>query len=178
MDTRERKDDVAEFVDLLTSSQRSLFAYINSLLVGNSVAQDVLQDANLQLWARRLDYDWSRPFLPWAYGFAFQLVLAYRKKQSRSKLVFNDQIIQQLSDLWQSSALEGSVKVVALQRCMERLDPQSQQLVRQRYIGRASVTSLAEQLQANANQVSARLYRIRRALARCVEAAMLEDGRS
>ena len=96
METGVRRDDVAGFVDLLTSSQRSLFAYINTLVVGNSSAPDILQDTNLELWARRLDYDWSRPFLPWAYGFAYQLVLAYRKKQSRSKLVFSDEIVQQL----------------------------------------------------------------------------------
>ena len=72
--------------------------YINTLLVGDSAAVDVLQDTNLDLWARLENFDSSRPFLAWAYGFAFQRVLAYRKSRQRSRLVLSDEMVQLISD--------------------------------------------------------------------------------
>ena len=49
------------------------------MLLGDSAAVDVLQDTNLDLWAHIDDFDFARPFLPWAYTFAFHRVLAFRK---------------------------------------------------------------------------------------------------
>ena len=76
---RESLDRPGEFVKLLTAHQRDLYAYINTLLVGDIATSDVLQDTNLDLWKRLDNYDFNRAFLPWAYGFAHQRVLAYRK---------------------------------------------------------------------------------------------------
>ena len=73
----------AEFMRHLTGCQSQLYAYICSL-TGNSIAaQNVLQEANLVLWDKAGDYDPSRPFLPWAYTFAYMQVLAWRKKRRR-----------------------------------------------------------------------------------------------
>jgi RNA polymerase sigma-70 factor (ECF subfamily) len=58
------------FVELLTAHQRKLYAYIFVMLLGNSAAADVLQETNLDLWAKMGEYDFERPFLPWAFGFA------------------------------------------------------------------------------------------------------------
>ena len=58
-ETRER---ATRFVQQLTIHQRELYTYINTLLVGQAAASDVLQDTNLDLWVRRENYDFQRPF--------------------------------------------------------------------------------------------------------------------
>ena len=63
-------------------------------------------------------------------------------------------------------------RVSALQMCLERLPPRQRQLIRDRYAVTVSVNALAAQLGCTANQISARLYRIRQALAKCVEAGL------
>ena len=103
----EAQDRATQFVQLLTAHQRDLYAYINTLLVGQSAASDVLQDTNLDLWARLDDFDFKRPFLPWAYAFAYQRVLAHRKTQRRSKLVFSDEIVQLISDTYVNVAADA-----------------------------------------------------------------------
>jgi RNA polymerase sigma-70 factor (ECF subfamily) len=173
----DQRDLPGEFVKLLTSHQRDLYAYINTLLVGDIATVDVLQDTNLDLWKRLDEFDYARPFLPWAYGFAYQRVLAYRKTRSRSRLLFSDQMVQLISDSYISDAVGADVRLSALQKCLERLDQQQSQLIRERYLGKASVKVLAARLGSTAGQISARLYRIRRMLARCIEANLASEAR-
>jgi RNA polymerase sigma-70 factor, ECF subfamily len=160
------------FVELLTAHQRDLYAYINTLLVGDSAAADVLQDTNLDLWTRLDNFDFDRPFLPWAYGFAFQRVMAFRKTRSRSRLMFNDEVVELMANICASDATSADSRLTALQVCLEKLERRQGDLIRDRYAGKISVKSLAARLGSNVNQISARLYRIRKTLARCVEARL------
>ena len=173
---RESFDRPGEFVKLLTAHQRDLYAYINTLLVGNIATSDVLQDTNLDLWKRLDDYDFKRAFLPWAYGFAFQRVMAFRKTRSRSRLIFNDEVLQYISDAYVSDSISADVRIAALQKCLDKLKGKQNQLVRERYLSRTSVKAMATRLGSTASQISARLYRIRRTLAKCVEATLAEEA--
>lgn len=161
-------DPTTRFVEFLTAHQPDLYAYINTLLAGDSAVSDVLQDTNLDLWARAKDFDFNRPFLPWALGFAYQRVLAFRKTRGRSKLVFSDQLAQLISDIYLSDATPADVRLAALQECIGKLSGPQSDLIRLRYIERVPVQSIAERLGRTANQISAQLYRIRRALAKCI----------
>jgi RNA polymerase sigma-70 factor, ECF subfamily len=170
-------DRPEEFVRLLTAHQRDLYAYINTLLVGDIATADVLQDTNFDLWKRLEDYDFDRPFLPWAHGFAFQRVQAFRKTRSRSRLVFNDNVVQLISDAYVADPISADTRLCALQKCLDKLEVNQSQLIRERYIGRVSVKALAARLGGTASQISARLYRIRQSLAKCVEAALAAEVR-
>ncbi|HZZ26551.1 MAG TPA: sigma-70 family RNA polymerase sigma factor [Pirellulales bacterium] len=165
------------FIELLTAHQRDLFVYINTLLVGDSSAIDVLQDTNLDLWARLQNFDESRPFLPWAYGFAFQRVLAFRKSRRRSRLVLNDDLVQLISDVCVQDTTPADARLTALRNCLEKLDPQQSQLICDRYIEKMSVKTIAARLGHTANQISARLYRIRQTLGRCIQASLVAEMR-
>jgi len=174
---RDPPDRPGEFVKLLTAHQRDLYAYINTLLVGDAATADVLQDTNLDLWKRLEDFDFDRPFLPWAYGFAHQRVLAYRKARSRSRLVFSDEVVQLISDAYFSDLVSADIRLSALQTCLDKLEVNQSQLIRDRYLGRVSVKVLAARLGSTASQISARLYRIRRTLAKCVETTLAAEAR-
>ena len=170
-------DTAGAFVRLLTAHQRDLYAYINTLLAGDIATADVLQDTNLDLWKRLGEFDFSRPFLPWAYGFAYQRVLAYRKTRSRSRLVFSEQIIELISDAYINDLVSADTRLAALQKCLDKLAHKQSQLISDRYIGKISVKALAARLGSTANQISARLYRIRRTLAKCVEITLAAETR-
>jgi RNA polymerase sigma-70 factor (ECF subfamily) len=170
-------DRASEFVRLLTAHQRDLYAYVNTLLVGDIAAVDVLQDTNLDLWKRMDEFDFDRPFLPWAYGFAYQRVLSFRKTRSRSRLLFSDQMMQLVSESYLSDVVAADARLAALQKCLQRLNLKQRQLIRERYVGKASVKMLAARVGSTANQISARLYRLRRMLAKCIEANLTAETR-
>lgn len=173
----ENPEKATRFVELLTSHQRDLYAYINTLLVGDSGAADVLQDTNLDLWSRLDNYDFDRPFLPWAFAFAFHRVMAFRKSQVRSRLVFTDEVVHLISDGYMGDSKSADARLAALQGCLDKLEPNHSRLIRDRYMMKMSIKALASRLESTTNQISARLYRIRKSLAKCVEMALVTEMR-
>jgi RNA polymerase sigma-70 factor, ECF subfamily len=171
------RDRATRFVELLTSHQRDLYVYINTMLLGHSAAADILQDTNLDLWASIDDFDFSRPFLPWAYTFAYHRILAFRKATGRSRLVFSDEILDLINAACVRDDTRADVRLAALQRCLEKLKVEHSQLIQDRYIERVSVKMLAARLGMSANQISARLYRIRKILAKCIDATFHGEAR-
>jgi RNA polymerase sigma-70 factor (ECF subfamily) len=166
-----------QFVKLLTSHQPQIYAYIAAALFGDSAAADVLQDTNLHLWAQANRYDFDRPFLPWAFGFARQRVMAYRKTCSRSRLVFCDRTLELLSDqcLRVSDTIDD--RLTALQKCLTRLSTAQAELIRERYVSKTPVQTIASRMNESAHNISSRLHRIRKILARCVERTLAIEER-
>jgi RNA polymerase sigma-70 factor, ECF subfamily len=171
------RDRTTQFVELLTSNQRKLYAYICTLLLGDAGAADVLQDTSLDLWDRAEEFDFERPFLPWAFGFARQRVLAYRKSRSRSRLVFGEEAVNCIDAACVRYASEADGRLTALQDCLKKLQPVEAQLIRERYLTKTSVRVMAARLGDKAHNLSVRLYRIRKQLARCVELSMATEER-
>ncbi len=122
------------------------------------------------------DFDFSRPFLPWAYGFAYQRVLAFRKTRSRSRLIFSEELLGAISEAFVGDPVHADLRLAALQSCLAKLDAADSDLVRNRYVDRLSVKSLASRLGRTANQLSVRLFRIREALGHCVESALAREA--
>ncbi len=75
-----------EFVQHLTASQSALYAFVVALIGRTDEANDVLQETNMKLCKRADKYDPQQPFLRWAYVFARFEVMAWRKRQQRSRL--------------------------------------------------------------------------------------------
>jgi RNA polymerase sigma-70 factor (ECF subfamily) len=167
----------AKFVELLTAHQRKLHAYICTLLMGDPAAIDVLQDTNVDLWSRAEDFDFDRPFLPWAFAFARQRVLAHRKAQSRSRLLFSDAAMVRIEEECVRLAGEADTRLVALQKCLQKLSPHQAHLIRERYHAKASVKMMAARLGETAHNVASQLHRVRRALARCVDVTLAAEER-
>jgi RNA polymerase sigma-70 factor (ECF subfamily) len=109
------------------------------MVLGDSVASDLLQETNLHLWEQATQYDFDRPFLPWAFGFARQRVMAFRKSCSRSRLVFDDATLSLLGDKLISSASEADNRLTALRKCLKKLSPSQSELLRERYMAKTAV---------------------------------------
>ena len=171
-----QQERATRMVKLLTSHQRDLFSYINTLLIGDVAAHDVLQETNLDLWARLDDFDFVRPFLPWAYGFAMQRVMAFRKARRRSRLVFSTDLTQLITEAYIRDPNSADTRLSALRQCLDKLDPSRKDLIRERYLERISVNTLAMRLGKSANEISARLYRIRSILGQCIETTLIAEG--
>lgn len=174
---RNPPDPTARFVELLTGHQRKLYGYIVMMLCGDSAAADVLQETNLDLWARIGDYDFDRPFLPWAFGFARQRVLAFRRQHGRSRLMFGEEAFGIINQAAIDLAAETDERLVALRQCLQKLTPEQAALIRERYFVRIPVKQMAVNWNETVNNISSRLHRIRKSLARCISAALSAEGR-
>jgi RNA polymerase sigma-70 factor, ECF subfamily len=159
------------FVALLTGLQSRLYAYLCTLLANAGDARDVLQETNIALWQKAPDFDFSRSFEPWAMRFAHFQALAWRKRQSRDRLVFDDATLDLLAlEFDGGHGAEGELR--ALDECLGKLPEKQRALVARRYQEAESVNAIAASEGKPPNVVAAFLYRARKALADCIRAAL------
>ena len=165
-----------EFLLLLTSHQSSLYAAITALLGGVQGVQDVLQETNVVLLEKAAEYDTTRPFVPWALAFARFQVLAWRKRQSRDRLVLDDELFNALADRMTAETASPSRRLDALEKCLNKLPQESRALVDARYVNGDPVQDIAGRLGRSVNVVSVTLFRIRKALLDCVRSTLAAEG--
>ena len=162
-----------EFSQLLTKSQRRIYAFNLTLIANRAEAEDILQETNLILCRKAAEYDPDRHFLAWAFKIARFQTMAHMKTRSRSPLVFQEDLMEKLSDDAENLDGFGSLQR-ALAQCMEKLTKRNRELIRIRYEQGMSLEDSAKELGKPKGTVSMALYRIRIALWRCVERTMKE----
>src|SRR5207244_1385774 len=84
-------------VRLLSKHQEELFRYIFSLLPHEEDAKDVLQETCVALYRKFAEYDSSKPFLAWAYRFAYLEVLKQRERSQRNTRLLSADLIERLA---------------------------------------------------------------------------------
>ena len=171
------RETYTRFVELMTAHQRKLHGYIATMLMGDPAAADVLQETNLHLWARIDDYDFDRPFLPWAFGFARQNVLVFRRNHCRSRLLFGEEVLSLIDNACMELADNADDRLLALDACLKKLNAEQAALIQSRYVARTPVKLMAERMGETVQNISSRLHRIRKALAKCIEATIAAEGR-
>lgn len=167
-------EHLSTFVERLTAAQSALYGFIHAALAHGADASDVLQETNRVLWKKAETYDASRPFLPWAFRIAHFEILAFRKKKSRDRLVFDEELLGILVEEYSTQVAEGS-DWSALASCLDKLSDPHRKLIESRYAHGDSVARIALLQGKPANAISALLYRIRSTLAECLEKRRMEE---
>lgn len=178
MDLRSQNMEISEtFVARLTDAQLVLFNYI-SYLIGNCAdARDVLQETNLDLWRKAGTYDVERPFLPWARAIARYQVLTFRKRQSRDRLLFDEELLETAMAQPQEKDEENLLRMFTfLKQCREKLSDLQKSFVKARYENGGSLRSIAQEYGCSVPSVGMALMRIRSTLAQCVRGRLAEEG--
>lgn len=165
-----------EFVQLLTASQPALYASVLSLLPDRNAAQDILQETNLTLWHKAEDFQEGTNFLAWASRIARYHVLNYRRKRSREKLVFDENLFEELAARQAERDTDAGRYADPLRKCLETLPSGQRELLSQRYAPEGSVQQIAAERGQSVGAVSQALYRIREALLDCVYQRLQSAG--
>jgi RNA polymerase sigma-70 factor (ECF subfamily) len=160
----------------LAEAQFALFAYI-CMMTGNSQdARDILQETNLKLCKEAGQYDSSRPFIAWAKTVAFYEVMTYRKKRRREKLVFEDDVFENIAAHVDSESQQVERDLAFLAGCVDKLTGTLREVVEARYLKGFPVSVVAQQIKRSPNAASLLLMRARQALSDCVRLAAQEGG--
>jgi len=160
----------AEFLELYSSCQHSLYVYIVTL-IGNPVdAHDVLQDTNLVLWEKFDQFQLGTNFRAWAREVARYRVLRYRQMRANDAPMLDPRVLEAVAvQLDNTGPVRDELYDKLLLGCVEQLSDADRELIRARYLSGVRVKALAEQMRRSENAVSQSLGRIRRLLRKCVE---------
>lgn len=162
------------YLELVTQSQRTLYGVLWSLLRDPHDVEDVLQETNAVLWQKAHQFDESREFMPWALKIAQLQVLAFRKRQQRSRLVFDERLVAALVDQSVQDAEMGEPRRRALAECLRKLADEHRRLITRRYEPGGSVNELAAEQGKAPKAVSEMLRRIRASLLDCIERTLAQ----
>ena len=160
---------VTQFVEHLTNHQRDLYVYIVTLLTRTQDADDVLQETNKVLWAKRADFREGTSFRAWACRVAHYQVLAHRKRQRRDHRRLSFALVEQLAEETSSPQQPSGHLITILKHCMGKLSDSNRKLVEMRYDMELLAPQIAEKTGRSATAVRQALFVIRRDLARCIK---------
>lgn len=169
-------DRVEAFVSLLGRHQRRVQQFVGSLVPAAADADDILQDTNLVLWREFERFEPGTNFGAWACTVAFNQVLAWRKKRTRDRLVFDEPFLQAVANELIESADRLEERAKALAGCVERLPAHHRELLRRRYTDGRPVETIAAEQKRTPDAVYRTLSRVREALYDCVSAALAGRG--
>lgn len=156
-----------DFSRKLTALQRSLYAYILTLLPNRTDAEDVLQETNLILCRKANEYDPEGHFQGWAFQIARYQVMAHITKSKRNRLQFSTDIIETLA-AEQIDTKKLALSQKALQLCYELLPEHMKQIASLRFREESHLKDIALKVGRPIGSVSATLHRIRINLTKCV----------
>jgi RNA polymerase sigma-70 factor (ECF subfamily) len=169
-------DRTETMILLLTRHQEALFRYVFALLPSEADARDVIQETSLAIFRKFDAYDPEKPFLPWAYRFAWLEILKHRDRVKAQGPVFSPEIAELLSD--ERAELEPllEARLKALDGCLDKLPPNDRALVTYRYHQRQPAEALMEKLRMSRRTLFRNLDRVRRQLHECVSRRLQEEG--
>lgn len=175
MDTNRNHNDFdstesyEKFVQLLTSSEPGLRAFVRSLLPGTDYMDEVMQETCLVLWRKFSDYRQGTEFLSWAITIARFEVLKYRRKLARDRHVFNVDLLAILADEAAIETEELAGERRKLDHCIEQLATPQRELIQACYAQGVTFKQVAQKLGKSATSLYKTLNRIRILLLECIE---------
>ncbi|MBV6501573.1 MAG: hypothetical protein CJBNEKGG_04088 [Prosthecobacter sp.] len=163
---------------LLSRHQEALFRYIFSLVPCEADARDILQETSLALFRKLDQYDAARPFLPWAYRFAYLQVQKHREKSARSPLWFSEDVMELL--VRERIPIEPQLdeRLRLLDGCLAMLSAREKELVTCRYALRQGAEEMMSRFAMSRRTLFRNLEMLRQRLHECVTRRLQSEGLS
>jgi RNA polymerase sigma-70 factor (ECF subfamily) len=157
-----------ELMLLMTQHQRRIFGYIYTLLPDRHAAEDVLQEASLVICEKFSEFKTGTDFHAWACQIAYWEVRRARQKFARSKVIFDDDVLEAVARTAAELTPETDARHEALQQCLQKLHPRDREFVLLRYERGHGVEAAARRCGRSMHAAYKALARIRKLLFDCI----------
>jgi len=170
MDSNSKRTEM--FLSLLMANQRRINSYILSLVPNFHDADDIMQETITVMWRKFEGFEVGTDFAGWGLKVAYYCILNFRKNKAKDKLVFSENIFQQLHEIAKDKQSRTDERIHYLRRCIQKLKSADQRFLRARYELNCDARSLAMQLDRSVQYVYKHLSRIHHMLNLCVKRAV------
>jgi len=175
-DPEAEADSRKRLVALMTRHQRQIFSYIYVLVPNRSDAEDLLQETSLVICEKFNDFREGTDFVAWACQIAYWRVRYSRQKFARSKVFFDQEIVDVLAQTAGEMADEMDDRHEALSVCLQRLHPRDRGLLLARYEPGGTVEEAAKRSGRTLPTAYKALARLRKLLLDCVSTRLAREG--
>ena len=153
---------------LLEKLQPRLYGYILSLTASPVDAKDVLQETNCVILNKLGEFKQPDKFDAWAFKIAYFQTLSFLQKKSRSKLVFNEKLLDTLASESEAIDSEIEIRIGQLDKCLSKLQDRTRTIICDYYFENLSTKDIGKKRNLTPNHVAQLLHRARKALYNCI----------
>lgn len=161
-------EDRKRLMVLMTRHQRRIFSYIYTLVPDRHDAEDILQDTSLVICEKFDQFEEGTDFVAWACQIAYWRVRYARQKFARSKVVFNQEIVDAIAQTAATLQKETDDRHEALANCLRKLHARDCDLLLTRYEPGSGVEEAARCSGRSLDAAYKALNRLRKLLFDCV----------
>ncbi|WP_372717415.1 sigma-70 family RNA polymerase sigma factor [Novipirellula sp.] len=173
---RGQLDRQREYTQRFEQHRRVILLYLRSLLPTQNDVDEVFQETCLVTWREFDRFQSGTNFAAWACTVAYNQVRAWRKRQSRERLRFSDDLTQLVSSELIQNHEHYDHYVNALDKCIEMLPEHHRGLIEDRYRNEIPLDVVAQQVNRSNATVRRMINRVREALRDCVSQRMRRDN--
>jgi RNA polymerase sigma-70 factor (ECF subfamily) len=130
----------------------------------------------MALFRKWEQYDAARPFLSWAYRFAYLQVQKHREKSVRSPLLFSEDVMDLLASERAHMENQLDERLRLLDGCLQKLTAQEKELVTSRYAQRDSAEAMMQRFEMSRRTLFRNLELLRQRLHDCVTRQLHHEG--
>ena len=157
-----------ELVGLLSRHQRKIFAYIYTLVPNRTDADDLLQETCLTIYEKFGEFEQGTDFVAWANRIAWWKVRQSKQKFARSKVIFDEAVMESVSRTAIELTPELDQRHEALEHCLAKLNDRDRTMLLTRYERGHGVSEAAAQSGRSLDAAYKALARLRTLLFDCV----------
>jgi len=164
-----------EFLRLLMTNQRRIYAFILTLVPNHGDAEDLFQETVLLMWSKFDSFTRGTSFTAWGCAIARYQILSVRKKHATRGALFSQAAVELLHHESERFVEQTDSRMQALRHCIDKLSPKDYELIRLRYRDEVTTKSMADLMGRSVQSIYKRIVRIHDALLRCVRKALQEE---
>jgi RNA polymerase sigma-70 factor, ECF subfamily len=161
---------------LMTRHQRQIFSYIYVLVPNRNDAEDLLQETSLVVCEKFHEFREGSDFVAWACQIAFWRVRYARQRFARSKVLFDQDIVDVVARTAGAMTEELDDRHEALAHCLEKLHPRDRDMIIARYEPGGGVEAAARRSGRTLTTAYKALARLRKLLLDCVSTRLAGEG--
>ena len=175
-ESQDETESRKRLMTLMTRHQRQIFGYIYTLVPNRYDAEDLLQETSLVICEKFDEFEDGTDFVAWACQIAYWRIRYSRQKFARSKVVFNQEILDAVAQTASTMTGELDSRHEALGNCLQKLHPRDRDLVLTRYEPGSGVEEAARRSGRTLQTAYKALARLRKLLLDCVSNQLAGRG--
>ena len=175
-DSHNETESRKRLMALMTRHQRRIFSYIYTLVPDRHDAEDLLQETSVVICEKFDDFKDGTDFVAWACQIAFWRIRYSRQKFARSKVVFNQEVVDALAQTAATMQVELDDRHIALAHCLQKLHPRDRDMLLTRYEAGCGVEEAARRSGRSLTAAYKALNRLRKLLSDCVTHQLATGG--
>ena len=168
-------DSTEIFMELILSGQKEIYAFILSLLVSPSDADDILQETLTVMWKKFGEFESGTSFVAWGKRIARYKIMDHLRKNKTSRLCFDSDVLKLIES--KSGQIDNfSDRNEAMKKCLQKLPGKHRSMLTMRYSQDMSFKQMALEFGVAKQSVYRMVSRIHALLARCVKTTLVARG--